>query len=109
MAKGAALITGASGGIGAELAKLCAAGGYDVVLVARSAGKLAEVAASLSKQHGVAARPLVADLADPAAPRAIFDQTRADGVEILINNAGFGLLGAFAGNDWAVESRDRKS
>jgi hypothetical protein len=104
MSNGAALITGASSGIGAELAKLCAAGGYDVVLVARSSGKLAEMAASLSRTHGIAARALVADLADPAAPQAIFEQTRGDAVEILINNAGFGLEGSFAETDWAVEA-----
>jgi short-subunit dehydrogenase len=105
MAKGTALVTGASGGIGAELAKLCAAGGYDVVLVARSDGRLAELAASLSRSYGIKARPLAADLADPAAPPSIFEQTRGDTVEVLINNAGFGLLGAFAETDWAVESR----
>jgi len=105
MSKGTALVTGASGGIGAELAKLCAAGGYDVVLVARSAGKLAELAASLSKAHGIAARPLVADIADPAAPQSIFQQTRGDNVEILINNAGFGVLGAFADTDWARQAQ----
>ena len=104
MSKGTAVITGASSGIGAELAKLCAAGGYDVVLVARSAAKLAELAASLSRTHGIAARALAADLADPAAPQAIFEQTRGDTIEILINNAGFGLLGAFAETDWAVEA-----
>jgi uncharacterized protein len=105
MSKGTALVTGASSGIGAELAKLCAAGGYDVVLVARSTGKLAELAASLSKAHGIAARPLVADLADPAAPQAIFEQTRSDTIEILINNAGFGLLGAYAETDWDQQAR----
>src|SRR6185369_3459715 len=105
MSKGAALVTGASGGIGAELAKLCAAGGYDVILVARSAGKLAELADTLSQSHGIAARAVTADLAHPGAPARIYEQTRGDRVEILINNAGFGLLGGFAETDWAVEER----
>ncbi|HTS25762.1 MAG TPA: SDR family oxidoreductase [Bryobacteraceae bacterium] len=105
MPKGAALVTGASGGIGAELAKLCAADGYDVILVARSAGKLSELAASLSSAHRIAARALAADLNDPAACETIFQQTRGDQVEILINNAGFGLLGPFAETDWTVEAR----
>jgi short-subunit dehydrogenase len=104
MSKGAALITGASGGIGEELAKLCAAGGYDLVLVARSAEKLAALAAGLARSHGIEARALTADLADPSAPQTIFDQTRGDTIEILVNNAGFGLQGAFAETDWAAEA-----
>ncbi|MBZ5617630.1 MAG: SDR family oxidoreductase [Acidobacteriia bacterium] len=105
MSKGAALITGASGGIGAELAKLCAAGGYDVILVARSADRLEELAASLSQAHGIEARALAEDLADPAAPETIFERTRGDTIEILINNAGFGVLGPYVETDWAAEAR----
>ena len=105
MAKGAALITGASSGIGAELAELCAAGGYSLILVARSADRLTELANRLAQKHGVAARALPADLADPSVPQAIFEQTRQDTVEILINNAGFGLRGPYAETDWSAEQR----
>ena len=56
MAKGAALITGASSGIGAELARLCAADGYAVILVARRADRLAELAENLAREYGVPAR-----------------------------------------------------
>jgi len=103
--KGAALITGASSGIGAELAKLCATGGYGLILAARSGDRLGDLAGSLAKAHGVEARALVADLSDPAAPQSIFEGTRGDTVEILINNAGFGLRGPFAETDWAAEAR----
>ena len=105
MAQGTALITGASGGIGAELAKLCAADGYDVVLVARGAAALEALAGTLARQHGIRARALTADLADPAALQALFEQMRDTPIEIVVNNAGFGLRGAFAETDWAVEAR----
>ena len=105
MPKGAALITGASSGIGTELAKLCAANGYGLILVARSGDRLGDLAGSLAKAQGVEARALVADLSDPAAPQSIFERTRGDTVEILINNAGFGLRGPFAETDWAAEAR----
>ena len=103
MAKGTALITGASSGIGAELAKLCAADGYDVVLVARQRAALEDLAFSLSQAHGVAARAVIVDLAVPDSARVVFDSAGA--VDILINNAGFGLRGAYAGTDWEAEAR----
>ena len=105
MAKGAALITGASSGIGAELARLCAGDGYAVILVARRADRLAELAENLVRECGVAARVIAADLADAGAVVALHDQTRGDNVEILINNAGFGLRGAYTETDWEAESR----
>jgi hypothetical protein len=97
-------VTGASAGLGAEFAKLCAAGGYDVVLLARNASRLDQLAAELVKTYGVEARSLPADLADPSAPPAIFAQLSGTPVEILINNAGFGVRGPYAETDWARES-----
>jgi uncharacterized protein len=91
------LITGASGGIGYKLAKLFARDHHDLVLVARSADKLAQVAAEL-QAHGVAIKTIALDLAEPPAPKFLLDQLRREGVdvEILINNAGFGAFGEFA-------------
>ncbi len=103
MAQATALITGASGGIGAELARLCAAAGNNVILVARRQSELEAFAAELQRLHGIQARALAADLADPAAPQAIFESTGPVG--ILINNAGFGKLGAFAESDWETQGR----
>ena len=105
MAKGAALITGASSGIGVELARLCAGDGYSVILVARRADRLAELAEQLVREYGVPARAIAADLADAAARQTIYDRTRGDTVEILINNAGFGLRGAYTETDWEAEAR----
>lgn len=100
-----ALVTGASGGIGEELARLIAADGHDLVLVARSRDKLERLAAELSEKHKVAARALPKDLARPEAPREIFDELEAEGVpvDVLVNNAGFGTYGPFAQTDARAE------
>ena len=92
-----ALITGASGGIGYELAELFARDHHDLILVARSGDKLAQVAAEL-QAHAVSIKTLSLDLAQPPAPNFLFDQLQREGtaVDILINNAGFGALGEFA-------------
>jgi len=105
MSKGTALITGASSGIGEEFARLCAADGYDLALVARTGSRLEELAKELSKAHSIQAQPFTADLADPEAREAVFRQTRGMGIEILINNAAFGLRGPFAETDWWMEDR----
>ena len=91
------LITGASGGIGYQLAKLFARDHHNLVLVARSADKLAQVANEL-QGPGVAVKTIALDLASPPAPKFLFDQLQREGiaVDILINNAGFGAFGEFA-------------
>src|SRR5579864_3658891 len=96
-----ALITGASFGIGAEFARIFAREGYNLVLVARSADKLRQIASELEKAHGTRSLILAADLTDPGAPAYVVDQTtRADiQVDVLVNNAGFGQYGFFAQND----------
>ena len=96
-----ALVTGASGGIGEELARLFAADGHGLVLVARSRDKLARLAEELHEKHGVGARVLAADLARAGAPQEIFDELRGAGVAVdaLVNNAGFGSYGLFAETD----------
>jgi len=97
MAAQTVLITGASGGIGYELAKLFARDHHNLILVARSRDKLAQVATEL-QAHGVTVKTLAVDLATPQASKFLFDQLQREGisVDILINNAGFGALGEFA-------------
>lgn len=97
-----ALITGASAGIGTAFAELLAAEGYDVVLVARRAERLNDLAEALVDTYGIAAHPLPADLADPAAPAAICGQLAEWGIEIdaLVNNAGLSGSTAFTETPW---------
>lgn len=96
--KGVALVTGASMGIGRELALLLAARKHPLVLVARSGDKLAELAAEIREAHGVEVWTLAVDLALPGSARHVFDFTRASGVEVelLVNNAGVGIYGDHA-------------
>jgi len=93
-----ALITGASSGIGCELAKLFAADKSNLVLVARRQEKLDQLAAELRRDDGVEVRVLAKDLADPQSPQAIFDALAAESVtvDVLVNNAGFGAVGPVA-------------
>lgn len=92
------LITGASAGIGRELALVFAAEGYDVVLVARSADKLEALAEEIRDRHGRRAEVIAMDLTGDTAARDLFNEVRARGisVEVLVNNAGTGEIMKFA-------------
>ncbi len=100
-----ALVTGASSGIGAEFARLHAAKGGDLVLVARREDALRALKAELEKAHGIEANVLAADLAEPDAAQRVFQATQDAGLEIefLINNAGFGGHGKFHERDLAAD------
>jgi len=102
-----ALITGASGGIGLEFARIHASKGDNLVLVARSRDKLAEVKAELETDFKVEVYNIVRDLSVKNAPAEVFDEVRSKNivVEYLINNAGFGDFGLFAGSDWNKQEK----
>lgn len=92
-----ALVTGASAGIGAEIARELASRGHNLVLVARRLDKLKALAAELQGEHGVRADAIACDLADAAARDRLAESIAALGqdVEVLVNNAGFATGGAF--------------
>ncbi len=96
-----ALITGASFGIGLELARIFAREGYNLVLVARSGDKLRLLAAELEKAHSTRSLILSVDLSEAGSAAYVVDQTiRANlAVDVLVNNAGFGQYGFFAESD----------
>lgn len=102
--KKTALITGASSGIGAELAKVHAEHGGDLVVVARRRENLEALKTELEAAHGVTVHVLPKDLAQAEAPQQIYEEVRALGVTVdyLVNNAGFGYRGFFHKLDWAT-------
>ena len=105
MTAGTALVTGASSGIGLELARLFAHDGYDLILVARSVEKLDRLGAELSARHGIRARTVGADLGSPDAPGAIAETLKqaAVRIDVLVNNAGYGVHGPFAKTELQTE------
>ena len=92
-----ALITGASAGIGLELARRFAAGGYALALTARRGDELARIADELKGRYGVPVHVFPLDLAEPGGPAKLHERVTAAGltVDVLVNNAGFGTLGRF--------------
>jgi hypothetical protein len=98
-----ALVTGASAGIGRELATLLASGGTNLVLTARRRERLDELATNLRAKHYIKVEVFTADLTKPSAPTAIFNFTRTNNItiDLLINNAGFGSYGPFHESDLA--------
>jgi short-subunit dehydrogenase len=100
-----ALITGASGGIGYELALLFARDGYDCILVARSQDKLKGLAERLESEHRVKTLVLAKDLSKASAVDEIFEEVTAASmhVDVLVNNAGFPVFGLFYETDLRVE------
>src|SRR6476469_6951158 len=90
-----ALVTGASAGIGLELARILAREGHDLVLVARREATLKELADELKDRYGANSTVVAADLADSDAGEQIEKQLGETTIDVLVNNAGFGGVGPF--------------
>lgn len=103
--KGTALVTGASAGLGRDYARLFAADGHDVVLVARRRDRLEQLAREIASASSVETHVFAIDLADRGAPRQIESELASRGIAIdfLVNNAGFGTTGAYADSDAATQ------
>ncbi len=100
-----ALITGASSGIGYELARCFAGKGYNLVLVARREDRLQQAKSEFEKKYSVRVRVISGNLSDPQTPRRIFDELTAQTIEVdvLVNNAGLGAHGFFIQTPWEKE------
>ena len=96
-----ALVTGATSGIGYELAKLCAQDGYNLIPVGRSGDELQRIQQDFTQQYGIKVVPMEKDLFDPNAAIDIHQEVKQQGleVEILINDAGQGVYGLFLESD----------
>jgi short-subunit dehydrogenase len=102
-----ALITGASGGIGLEFARIHASKGDNVVLVARNKQKLDELKVSFEREFNINAYPIEKDLSIPGAANEVFNEMLQQNIKVdyLINNAGFGDFGMFAETDWSKQEK----
>ncbi len=102
-----ALITGASSGIGLEMARVFASHGHNLVLVARNEARLEALAAELRASKGVDVRIIPKDLSSSRAAKEIYDQLKQEAVrvDILVNNAGMIVYGNFHENDWENERK----
>lgn len=102
-----ALVTGASSGIGKAFAELLAAKGYGVVLTARRSDRLDALAAELKQRYGVSTYTIVADLAQPDAAQQIAAGLTSRGlvIDVLVNNAGYGVPGSYTNVAWDDHAR----
>ncbi len=100
--KNTALITGASSGIGKEFVHIHARNGGDVIIVARRAEKLQALKQIIEHKYNVQVKVLVKDLSQPNAPKEVYNEIKAEGIQVdyLINNAGLGGLGKFYERKW---------
>ncbi len=102
-----ALVTGASAGIGREIARVLAAHGAHLILTARRRDRLEELADTLGRSHGAEVDVMESDLADPGGAQALIEavESRHPIVDVLVNNAGSGIHGHGLDHEWEAEAR----
>lgn len=102
-----ALITGASSGIGKELARIHAENGGNLIIVARRGENLIELKNELEKKHNIQVTTLIKDLSIVGSAKEIYEEVKASNIQVdyLMNNAGFGLRGKFYELDWARQQQ----
>jgi len=102
-----ALVTGASSGIGAEIARILAQWGCQLTITARRGDRLDQLAESLRTDHGAEVRTVVCDLSAPDGAATLYHDVERAGetIDILVNNAGFGRFEHFATSEWDVQAR----
>lgn len=102
-----AIVTGASSGIGLEMSRMLARGGFDIVAIARKEPELHELKTELRRRWQTNVKTLSVDLSRPSAPEKVWDFTQRHKIEpeILVNNAGFGDFAEFTNSDWNKQAR----
>jgi short-subunit dehydrogenase len=103
MTRKRALITGAASGLGYEFCRLLADDGYDLMMVDRDAEKLEDAVANLRELSSVSIQSYVKDLGKNQAAAELYEEMGKPDLDVLINNAGFGLYGHFIRTDWEIE------
>ena len=98
-----ALVTGASSGIGRDIARSLARHGINVIITARRRDRLEELKAELVEKYGVKVHIIVADISDTRQCIELHDRVKKYNIDIFVNNAGFGVFGEFTDTDLGRE------
>jgi short-subunit dehydrogenase len=98
-----ALVTGAASGLGYEFSNLLAGDSFDLILIDVNEGLLMDAKQRIEKKYPVSIHTLTCDLRKPKIAEYIYDQVKDCNVDVLINNAGFGLFGFFTETAWEIE------